>query len=113
MPSGRSAAVDPAELDATVERVAGVVGAEPDDDLAGADAFDADARRELAVLPLEALLDHRRALLRKHFVGLRIAGAAGVADDLHARVARRDVARDLLQPEGVLRLQVGRLHERR
>src|SRR5215472_477017 len=82
-----SAAVDAAELDAAVERIAQVVGAEADDDLARADAFGADPRRELAVLTLEVLLDRRRAFLREHLVGLRIAGAAGMPDDLQAGVA--------------------------
>src|SRR3954462_5745445 len=102
----RSAAIDGAQLDAAIERVADVVGAEADDDLARADALRSHARGDLAVLPFEALLDDRGALLRQQLVGRPLAGAARVADDPHASAARRDVVRDLLQPDRVLRLLI-------
>src|SRR3982751_1449153 len=109
----RSAAIDGAELDAAIERIAHVVGAETDDDLARTDAFGRQPPGELAVLPLEALLDDSGAFLRQQLVGRRVAGPAGVADDANAGATRRDAVRDLLQPEGVLRLLVGGLEQRR
>src|ERR1035438_1841327 len=65
----RSAAVDGAELDATIERVAQIVGAEADEGLARTDAVGRDPRPQLPVLLLEVLLDHLGPLLREHLVG--------------------------------------------
>ena len=72
-----------------------------------------DARVEALVQPLQGLLDQRGAALREREVGGRVAGAAGVADHLHAGLAHADLHRHLAQPDRVLGLQVGRGEKRR
>src|SRR5450755_671902 len=79
--------IDGAEFDPAIERVAQVVGAEADQGFARADAIRSEPRREPLVLPFEALFDDRGAALRQRLVGGSGAGAAGVADDLHAGLA--------------------------
>jgi hypothetical protein len=63
------------------------------------DALAREARSRLLFSSLEALLDERRARAARGRGCGRGAGAAGMADDLHAGLAHADLERHLAQPD--------------